>query len=704
MRKNTASKKTSGLPKSTKKLPVKKTAHKKTSRVKVLADSSEEEPDLVLQLRREQGAIKTAVPASIEPMQATRITEPFDSKDYFYEVKWDGYRIIGKTENGRSRLYSRKGLDYTSKYPPVAEALSELPYDAVIDGEVVVFDDEGKPSFDRLQRYREGDPIAYYVFDLLWLEGYSLMKISLLHRRKMLEKIISGSGIKLSDCFDDGIALFNHVKDLDLEGIVAKEKSSIYEPGKRVKTWYKIPTEIRQEFVIGGWTESESARSFRSLLFGYFSDGKFIYAGHAGGGYKEAEMPKILSRLKKLEVKEKPFDGEVETDRDTHWIKPELVAEIKFATKTASGKIRKPAIFLGFREDKPAREVRKEITTIPETEKIDEPKPTKSSDKESSGSNWLILEKQQITSRSKVSFDGKSFELTNIEKELWGSFNKAHLLMYYHSILPYIMPHVKDRPLSLHIKHHGPTQKGLYIKDMEGRQPEWAKVLSTTRKHPKNGARNIIDYLVCQDEATLQYIINLGCIDVNPWSSRISSPENPDWISIDLDLPEGELAKEDFLMAVETTQATKEILDRYKIEAFPKTSGKTGIHIYIPCTGFDFKQARTIAVNICEQVHTAVPSITTTVRGKDARGHKVYVDPSQNDYADTLAAPYSARPNKLPTVSTPLEWREIKANLHPTDFTVTTILARLKKKGDLFHDVLSEKIKKSNKLSLRHFL
>lgn len=642
-------------------------------------------------------------PEFIPPMQATRIDEAFNDDAFLYEVKWDGYRIIASIISGKVHLYSRSGLDYTNNYSPITEHLSAVTVDVVLDGEIVVLNEEGKPSFDKLQKYREGDNLMFYVFDILWLEGRSLLKLTLTERRMLLEKTIRNSDlIRLSDTFTDGIELFESIKQLGLEGIVAKRKDSSYKPGERVKTWYKIPAELRQEFVIGGWTESESARSFRSLLFGYFQNGKFIYAGHAGGGYKENEMPEILSRLKKIEIKKQPFDGEVETDHDTHWVKPQLVAEFKYATFTASGKIRKPAIFLGFRKDKKAKEVVREIE-IPEQEIAQESsKPIQREQKKiktSEDSNWPELEKINITSRTVHEFEGKEVQLTNIERRLWGEITKAHLLMYYYSVYKFMIPHLKDRPLSLHIKPYGPTAPGLYIKDMEGRGAEWTEIFTVVRKHKKKGKRDKIDYLVCNDEATLQYIINLGCIDVNPWTSRTSSSEIPDYIIIDLDPSDN-----DFDKAIDAAKAAKEVFDKHKIIGFPKTSGKTGIHLYLPCKGFTFPQARSIAENICSSIHHIVPDITTTDISINSRGDKLYLDPNQNDFADTVAAPYSVRPFEKPTVSTPLEWKEINSKLDPAKFTIHTIPDRLKKKGDLFKGVLSESSKQKNLKGLKYFL
>ena len=652
-------------------------------------------------LKRDLKATPKPFPSGLTPMLATLTKEPFNDADWLFEIKWDGYRSLAYLNKGTVQLRSRNNLSFNQTFIPVVDALKNWKINAVLDGEVVVLNEEGKADFQALQNYktRQEGNIVYYVFDILWLDGIDLMKEPLYKRKQILQKLVPDSGIirYCDDIEQYGKEFFDVAKQNDLEGIVAKHRNSIYLPGERTKKWLKMPTEIRQEFVVGGWTESENARSFKSLLFGYYEGEKFIYAGHAGGGYKEKEMPSILSKLKKLEIKKQPFEGKVDTDANTHWVNPELVIEVKYASLTASGKIRKPAIFLGFREDKKATEVKKEIT-IPkdETEVAEEAVNVK---EDNSKSNWPELSKKTIENRATFTFDGRDVEVTNIDKKLWDDFTKAHLFTYYHSVYPFIIPHLKDRPLSLHIKHLGPTAPGLYIKDMEGHQPEWAQIYSIKRKHKAKGKREMIDYLVCNDEATLQYIINLGCIDVNPWTSRIVSPNNPDYVVIDLDPSD-----EDFGKAVETAKAAKEFFDKHKVTAFPKTSGKTGIHLYLPCSGFDFGEARTIAENICQGIHQLVPGITTTSISINQRGDKLYLDPNQNDFADTVAAPYSVRPYKQLQISTPLEWKEINGGLHPANFDIPTVLKRLKKKGDLWQDILSEKNRQTNVKGLKQFL
>jgi bifunctional non-homologous end joining protein LigD len=638
--------------------------------------------------------IKMPFPASIEPMLATKISTAFNDAEWLYEIKWDGYRIIAHVQRGKVILHSRSLQNYTRLYPPITGELGSWKHDLVLDGEVVVLNHQGKPDFDSLQNYKEGDDIVYYVFDLLWYNGYSLLQIPLQDRKTILESILPQSKlVKYSNHFDDGVILFKQIQKMDLEGIVCKKRDSIYKPGVRTNDWLKLPSVKRQEFVIGGWTESGSGRAFRSLLFGAYEKGKLINVGHAGGGYKEKNMREILAELKKRETKKNPFVNKVKTDTKPHWIKPTLVAEFKYATFTRSGKIRKPAIFIGFRKDKKPKQIILE-TTVATKDAIQQ----KAMRVTSHDSNWPKIENAVITSRQEFEIEGCTIELTNVEKALWHDITKADLLQYYSSIAALMLPHIQNRPQSLHIKYKGALAPGLYIKDMEGREPGCAQIFSVERKHKKAGKNSIIDYLVCNNRATLLWMINLGCIDVNPWTSRTTNYLHPDFVVIDLDPSD-----HDFQKAFETAKAAKQFFDENKLKAFVKTSGKTGLHLFIPCEGFGFPEARKIATNISEEIHVLVPSITTTEVSISMRRDKLYIDPNQNDQADTVAAAYSVRPYNLPTVSTPLDWREVNKTLDPADFTLKTVSQRFQKKGDLWKNILDKKIIQSNSKLLSRF-
>jgi bifunctional non-homologous end joining protein LigD len=640
-------------------------------------------------------------PAVILPMLATLIKQPFNDDSYVHEIKWDGYRIIAHRVGDTVVLQSRGGENYSKKYPSIVKALKEFEDDFIIDGEIVYINSEGKPDFDALQRVNgQRAPVIYYAFDLLFLNLENLMMLPLLERKETLQTLLKGnSNIRYSDHFDDAIVLFEHAKQIGLEGIVSKDKNSPYVPDQRGKRWYKIPIEHKQEYVIGGWIESEKRDTFRTLLFGEYDDeGRLKWVGHAGGGYKDHEMPAILKRLKELETDESPFFNEVEYSEGLpHWVRPELVANIKYSTFTKSGKIRKPAIFLGFRNDKLSTQVINQVAK----EHIARVKETKSIKhiETSSDSNWPALERIPITTRGELQISDVSISVHNVEKEIWKGITKADLLTYYNRVAEYILPHVQNRPLSLHIKHQGVNAPGLYIKDMEGRDPGYVGVYRTARKHKKPGKRDVIDYLVCTNTATLLYTINLGCIDLNPWTSTVENPLHPSYIVIDLDPSDGDFAK-----AIDSAKAAKHFFDERKLKAFAKTSGKTGIHLFIPCTVFTFPQARRIAENICSQIHELVPHITTTEITVADRGSRLYLDPNQNDYADTVAAPYCTRPFKRPTVSTPLNWKEIKTGLTPEAFTINTIFKRLEKKGDLFLNALDKTIAVKNDSYLKLLL
>ena len=318
-----------------------------------------------MDLKSIKKARKTPIPSRLAPMLCTLTREPPDDPNYLYEVKWDGYRILAFIQKGKVKLYSRSGKDYTARYPVIDEALRELGHHAVIDGEVVVFNETGLPDFDALQLYNgHSTPITYCVFDLLWLDGYDLMAVQLDSRKQLLHHLVQDLPVfRFSESFDDGPLLYKEMLRLNLEGIIAKRRDSPYVPDSRGMDWLKTPTRKRQEFVIGGWSESDKGRSFKSLLFGAYNKGQLEWIGRSGGGYKEKDMPGILNQLKRLETAQSPFVNPVLDIKGavTHWIKPALVANFEFATWTKSGRIRKPATFLGFRNDKKPTQVVREV-------------------------------------------------------------------------------------------------------------------------------------------------------------------------------------------------------------------------------------------------------------------------------------------------------------------------------------------------------
>lgn len=660
----------------------------------------------------QKSRVMKKMPAHIRPMLCTLIKEPIDRDDYLYEVKWDGYRIVSFVEKGKVRMDSRSGLNYTSKYPPIEKALKSLKHDVIIDGEVVIFNQEEQPDFDALQLYNGHEsPIKYCVFDLLWMDGQDLRGFPLTERKELLKILVKDDDVfRYSESFDDGPALYRQMLDLNLEGIVAKKKDSEYTEGDRGNDWLKTPTRKRQEFVIGGWAESDKARSFKSLLFGAYQNGKFTWIGRSGGGFKDKEMPGILKKLQAIEIDESPFVNKVLDAKGAkmHWVKPQLVANFEFATWTKTGRIRKPATFLGFRLDKKPEQVVREVpksTDVIEDEIAEEKPAAKSNPKrpQTKKSTRKYLNKDSNWQRVDESFEGSevtdfpmkhcTVQLHDISRELWKGVAKGDLILYYNKIAPYILPYLQDRPQSLNLKltkAGGPTT---FIKDMENRQPDCAEVFTDRRRVKKAGKRDQIDYLVCNNVETLLTMVDWGCVDINPRASRIQQPEEPDYIWLDLDPTVPKKTEDDgFEQVIEVAIATKTVLDKHKLQGFVKTSGKTGLHIYIPCSGFSFEQTRIIANNLADEIHQLVPHISTRSETVNHRKGKVYIDANQNDYGDTLAAPYSVRPYHLPIVSTPLDWKEVKPGLDRYKFTMEEILIRIKKKGELFHDLNDEKI------------
>ncbi|WP_104381704.1 DNA ligase D [Sphingobacterium sp. HMA12] len=661
------------------------------------------------------------MPARIRPMLCTLIKEPIDRDDYLYEVKWDGYRIVSFVEKGKVHMDSRSGLNYTSKYPLVEKALKSLKHDVIIDGEVVVFNQEEEPDFDALQLYNGHElPIKYCVFDLLWMDGQDLRGFPLTERKELLKILVKDNDVfRYSESFDDGPALYQQMLDLNLEGIVAKKKDSVYTEGDRGNDWLKTPTRKRQEFVVGGWAESDKARSFKSLLFGAYENGKFTWIGRSGGGFKDKEMPGILKKLQAIETQESPFVNKVLDTKGAkiHWVKPQLVANFEFATWTKTGRIRKPATFLGFRLDKKPKQVVREVpksTNVIEDEVAEEKPVAKSNPKKplTKKSTRKYLNKDSNWQRVDESFEGSevtdfpmkhcTVQLHDIGRELWKGVAKGDLILYYNKIAPYILPYLQDRPQSLNLKltrAGGPTT---FIKDMENRQPDCAEVFTDRRRVKKAGKRDQIDYLVCNNVETLLTMVDWGCVDINPRASRIQHPDQPDYIWLDLDpTVTKNTENEGFEMAIQVAIATKSVLDKHKLKGFVKTSGKTGLHIYIPCSGFSFEQTRIIANRLADEIHQLVPDISTRIETVNHRKGKVYIDANQNDYGDTLAAPYSVRPYHVPIVSTPLDWKEVKPGLDRYKFTMDEILIRIKKKGELFHDLNDEKITIQNGTIMR---
>ncbi|WP_448697373.1 DNA ligase D [Mucilaginibacter sp. AW1-3] len=641
------------------------------------------------------------MPKNIKPMLATLVDEPFDDPDWVYEVKWDGYRSIAYINKGEVELQSRNNKPFNDKYYPLYNALTKWKIDAVLDGEIVVLNDKGQSNFGNLQNWRsEADgELVYYVFDLLWYDGKNLMDLPFKERRAVLKQVLPTGDdmIRLSQVFDaSGTEFFAAAERIGLEGIIAKKAGSTYSPDLRSKEWLKIKAHKRQEVVIGGFTKNEgTAKQFSSLLLGVYENGVLQYSGKVGTGFNDKMQQEMMAQFKPLITDKSPFEGAVDVNKPSRfrpnppkakatWLKPQLVGEITYAEITSDGVFRHPS-FQGMRDDKKAKDVIREseantdeiIKDVEKEEKhqlISAPKNT---------GKKTLLNPTEETQVKKIC--GHDLKFTHLSKIYWpeDKVTKRDMFNYYYQVAEYILPYLKDRPQSLNRFPNGIHGPSFYQKDVKGKSPDWVKTFPYT-----NGEGEHKEYLVGNDEATLLWMASLGCIEMNPWFSRIQSPDNPDFCVIDLD-PD----KNTFDQVISAALEVKKVLDAIDVPSYPKTSGSTGMHIYIPLAAkYDYDQSQMFARLVVNLVHKQIPDYTSLERMIAKRGGKMYLDFLQNRPGATIAGPYSLRPKVGATVSMPLAWDEVKPGLTMKDFTIFNSVARLKETGDLFKEVLGKGI------------
>lgn len=611
-------------------------------------------------------------------MLAKDASEAFDSEDWIYEIKWDGYRAIAETGK-RFRLYSRNGNSFAAAYPVVSDALSAIKKQAVIDGEIVVMNEEGLPDFQKIQDYEKNPhfPICYYAFDLLELEGKSLVDLPLIKRKEILKKFLPQNKIiRYSDHIPgSGKEFFDLAVEKHLEGIMAKRADSTYNPGKRTTEWLKIKNNKTADVIICGYTEPSGSRNhFGSLVLGLRDGDKIKHAGNAGTGYDEKKLKSIFTLLQPLRRKTSPISEHLKLKNVT-WVEPEIVCEVKFTEWTRDGKLRHP-VFVRLREDKTSKESDMTATKpvkAPVKKERTKKKSVKSSVKEPGNSLKFGKVEVPLSNLSKIYFPEDKI-------------TKGMVIEYYQTIAEYILPYLKNRPQSLNRNPNGIHAPGFYHKDAGEGAPSWVKSFPV----PSGSSDKIIDYIICNDKATLAYLNNLGCIELNPWHSVISKPDNPDYIIIDIDPSDNNT----FDQVIEAAQAFKRLLDRAKVECYCKTSGASGLHIYIPAgRKYNYEDAKNFAHLLCMMVQEELPGFTTLTRNLRKRGKShIYLDYLQNRKGQTISSVYSLRPKVGGTVSMPLEWKEVKKGLSPHDFTIKNALQRIKKKGDIFAGVLGKGI------------
>ncbi|WP_304062705.1 DNA ligase D [Pedobacter glucosidilyticus] len=595
------------------------------------------------------------------PMLAKSSNHIFNDKNWLFERKIDGYRMIATTGDNTS-LTSRNGIDYTSNYQQISNHLKEIKVDAILDGEIVAENKAGVHQFQWLQHFdtnAKGLTLKFYVFDILKLNGNDLLDIPLLKRKELLKALMDKykpQNIVFNEyVLADGEKLFEDAKKKKWEGVIAKRIDDEYYPGKRTDSWLKIKLSNSQEAIICGFTQPAGSRKyFGALVLGLYDNNQELkYIGNCGTGFNDETLKSLYQQMEDIITVDKPFYDKVNMESKVTWVKPKMICEVTYTEWTMDHHLRHP-VFKGLRLDKDMEEVKEEKITRTEETKT---------------------------------FGTKKVKLTNLDKYYWPKekITKGELLNYYERIADYILPYLKDKPLSLNRHPNGITKPGFYQKDVDTAQiPKWAK---SAQMHSESNNKEI-DYLICNDKASLLYMVNLGCIEINPWLSTYKKPENPEYLVIDLD-PD----KNDFKEVVQVALAVKEVLDSLKVNSYIKTSGSSGLHIFVYLAAkYDFKIVKNFAEFIAQKVHEKTSEITSLERSPYKRKNLIYLDYLQNRRGQTIAAPYSVRPKPNATVSFPLSWDEVNENLDMKDFHLKNVLTLLKYREDPWRDMKNQKI------------
>jgi bifunctional non-homologous end joining protein LigD len=603
------------------------------------------------------------MPDKLVPMLARPGTLPRDDENWAYEVKWDGVRAICHSEPGRMRLHSRNLLDITPRYPELGRLNRALSHHrAILDGEVVALDADGRPSFGALQRrmhvgsesavrrLARDTPVTYMIFDLLWLDGHSLMELPYAERRARLEELDlkEGERWRVPDhVVGHGAELLAATAEQGLEGVIAKRLDSPYEPGRRSANWLKIKNFARQEVVVGGWMPGEGRRRDRigSLLVGVGEDDGLRYAGRVGTGFTEQELDRLAGLLGPLQRDDSPFaPGVPKPPRDAVFVDPRLVAEVEFREWTDSGQLRAPS-YKGLRDDKPAE---------------------------------LVVREESGTAVAEV--DGRTVRLSNLDKVMYpkAGFTKRDVIDYYARIAPVLLPHLEDRALTLKRYPNGVEGDFFYEKNAPSHRPDWVRTARVGG----------IDYVVVDSEATLVWLANLADLELHTSLALVTEPGRPTLVAFDLDPG----APATIVECCRVAELLHGMFEGLGLESFAKTSGSKGMQVYVPLNSeATFAQTKGFARAVAELLAREEPDLVVARQTKSARKGKVLVDWGQNDEAKTTITAYSLRAMERPTVSTPLTWDEVRAARRPEDlvFEAGDVLRRAEEHGDLFAPVLS---------------
>jgi len=659
-----------------------------------------------------EGARKATMPSKIAPMLATLTDKPFSHPDWIFEIKWDGIRAMAWIDDGRLELHARTGRIITHKYPELASLPERVKArQAILDGEVVVLDANGRSDFERLQSRMNVDrpsillqrqaPIIYYAFDALYAEGYDLREAPLVERKRFLHNLVNwGDPIRYADHQAEmGRELFDLARSQGLEGIIGKHAQSTYASG-RSPAWVKFKVVDELDAVIGGWTEPRGSREhFGALLLGLYEGNKLRFIGGVGTGFTEKTQELVFAEIKPFATTRCPFDAVPETKEKAAWMEPRLVARIKYGNWTEERRLRAP-VFLGLRQDYDAKDCRFEDEVAKKGVRgrksgvVEEASIPAVVAPRLSGSVLTReeeIEKELFHGRAEnviVDIDGRQLRFSNLNKVYFPGegYTKRDLLAYYYRIARYLLPFLQQRPLVLRRYPNGITGEAFFQKDAGETAPDWMETVAIRsedhRQKPSSGKSKEIRYFIANNRAALLYLTNLGCIDHNPWSSRRDDLEHPDWVFFDLDPSDGT----DYAVVVTIALAIYEKLVALGLKPFLKTSGATGFHLYIPVEpGYTYEHVRAFAEIVGRLVAAQYPELVTQERMVEKRPPgRVLIDASQNAYGRPLAAPYVVRAFPQAPVSAPVEPSELKPSLRPEKLNIRTVLARIEQHGDLW--------------------
>jgi bifunctional non-homologous end joining protein LigD len=619
------------------------------------------------------------MPDKIVPMMARLGKLPRDDEHWAYEIKWDGVRAVAHSEPGRLRFHSRNLHDITPRYPELSKLNRALSHHrAILDGEVVALDAEGKPSFGALQRRmhlasesavrrlaREA-PVTYVIFDLLWLDGHSLMSLPYTGRRARLAELdLNGERWRTPEYVaGHGAELLDASEAQGLEGIVAKRLDSPYEPGRRSPCWIKVKNVERQEVVIGGWMPGEGRRRDRigALLVGVREDGHLRYAGRVGTGFTEAELDRLAKLLTPIERDTSPFDapGEPSPPRGAVWVEPRYVAEVEFREWTQGGQLRAPS-YKGLRDDKPTEDVVRE------------------------GGPAVVIHEDGDKAIAEV--EGREIKLSNLDKVMYPAtgFTKRDVITYYADVAPVLLPHLEGRPLTLKRYPNGVDGKFFYEKQAPSHRPPW---VHTARIQTGSKA---IDFVLCDDLPTLVWLANLADLELHTSLARAEDIKRPTALAFDLDPgPPATIVE-----CCRVGLLLEGMFSGLGLQSFAKTSGSKGLQVYVPLNGdVTYDDTKPFAKAVAELLEREFPDLVVSRQTKTLRAGKVLVDWSQNDEHKTTVNVYSLRARERPTVSTPVTWDEVREGAESGDperlvFDAAAVCARIGEHGDLFAAVVS---------------